>query len=237
MKIHIFYSHYNITGTDYKFRPHWFDYEKCFVNLLNTIKNKNVDIHVVMDGKIEDNWIKKYKDKYIAHEIKAGNGNDAAIKIFEIILNLNTIGDKDLIYILENDYLHTNDWVDKVSDIFETFSGLSYISLYDALDKYSAPMYDDLISKILVTNTSHWRTTPSTCGSFITTKKVLTEDYNEQTGVTIPPGDHHKWVWLNENKGRFVLTPMPGLSTHCMDFLMSPIIDWKKINENAIIHK
>jgi hypothetical protein len=44
-------------------------------------------------------------------------------------------------------------------------------------------------------------------------------------------------LWLNENKGRFVLTPMPGLSTHCMDFLMSPIIDWKKINENAIIHK
>jgi hypothetical protein len=237
MKIHIFYSHYNVTGTDNKFRPNWFNYEKCFVNLLNTTKDKNVDIHVVMDGKIEDNWIKKYKDKYIAHEIKAGNCNDAAIKIFEIILKLNTIGDKDLIYILENDYLHTDDWTDKVSDIFETFSGLSYVSLYDASDKYSAPMYDDLISKIFVTNTSHWRTTPSTCGSFITTKKVLTEDYNEQSGITIPPGDHHKWVWLNENKGRFVLTPMPGLSTHCMDFLMSPIIDWKKINENSIIHE
>jgi predicted SnoaL-like aldol condensation-catalyzing enzyme len=237
MKIHIFYSHYNVSGTDSKFRPNWFDYEKCFINLLNTTKNKNVDIHVVMDGKIEDNWIKKYKDKYTTHEIEAGNGSDAFIKIFEIILNLNTIGDKDLIYILENDYLHTDDWVDKVSDIFETFSGLSYVSLYDAIDKYSAPMYDDLISKILVTNTSHWRTTPSTCGSFVTTKNILIEDYDEQTGKTIPPGDHHKWVWLNENKGRFVLILIFGLSTHCMDFLMSPIIDWKKINENAIIHK
>ena len=65
MKIHIFYSHYNVTGTDNKFRPNWFDYEKCFINLLNTTKNKNVEIHVVMDGKIEDNWIKKYKDRYI----------------------------------------------------------------------------------------------------------------------------------------------------------------------------
>ena len=64
MKINIFYSHYNIAGTDYKFRPYWFDYEKCFVNLLNTIEGKNnVSLHVMMDGKIENNWIKKYKDK------------------------------------------------------------------------------------------------------------------------------------------------------------------------------
>ena len=230
MKIYIFYSHYNITGTDNKNRPNWFDYEKCFINLLNTTKDKNIDIHVVMDGKIEDNWIKKYKDRYIAHEIQAGNGNDAAVRIFEIISKLDNIGDKDLIYILENDYLHTDDWIDKVLDIFQTFEGLNYISLYDHNDKYFLPMYDDLVSKIFTTTKHHWRTTPSTCGSFITTKKVLMEDYNEQTGVTVPPGDHHKWLWLNENKGRSVLTPIPGLSTHCMEFLMSPTIDWKKIN-------
>ena len=67
MNIHIFYSHYNVTGTDNKSRPQWFDYEKCFVNLLNTIKDKsNIKLNIVMDGKIEDNWIKKYKEFYNA---------------------------------------------------------------------------------------------------------------------------------------------------------------------------
>ena len=34
--IHIFYRHYNISGNDFKSRPNWFDYEKCFINLLGT---------------------------------------------------------------------------------------------------------------------------------------------------------------------------------------------------------
>ena len=41
MKIRIFYRHYNISGRDFKGRPNWFDYEKCFVNLLNTIKGRD----------------------------------------------------------------------------------------------------------------------------------------------------------------------------------------------------
>ena len=42
-------------------------------------------------------------------------------------------------------------------------------------------------------------------------------------------GDHNKWIHLNENKNRFILTPLPGLSTHCMEGLMSPTIEWNKI--------
>ena len=42
-------------------------------------------------------------------------------------------------------------------------------------------------------------------------------------------GDHNKFLWLAENKGRFVITPIPGLSTHCMEGLMSPTIKWEEI--------
>jgi hypothetical protein len=70
----------------------------------------------------------------------------------------------------------------------------------------------------------------STCGSYVTTKKIFDEDFDDHTGITIPIGDHHKWVFLNETKDRFILTPVPGLSTHCMEAFLSPTIDWKKIN-------
>ena len=51
--IHIFYRHYNISGNDFKGRPNGFDYKKCFINLLNTIKNTDVKLHVVFDGNIK----------------------------------------------------------------------------------------------------------------------------------------------------------------------------------------
>jgi hypothetical protein len=231
MKMYIFYVHYNITGTDNKGRPQWFDYEKCFINLLSTIKDKkNIELHVIMDGKIKDNWISKYQDKYISHEVITTHDMNSVTKAVYPIIKETKCKDTDLVYLLENDYLHVDNWVDKIFNIFQIFEGLNYVSLYDHGDKYWHPNYDDLVSKIFASNTHHWRTMISTCGSYVTTKKIFDEDFNDHTGVTIPIGDHHKWVFLNETKGRFILTPVPGLSTHCMEAFLSPTIDWKKIN-------
>jgi hypothetical protein len=88
-------------------------------------------------------------------------------------------------------------------------------------------MYDDLVSKIFTSSTHHWKTTPSTCGSFVISKQIFEEDYNEHTTIS---GDHNKFLYLTSNKNRFILTPLPGLSTHCMEGLMSPTINWKQIN-------
>ena len=84
MKIHIFYRQYNILGNQ-KGRPKFFDFEKCFVNLLNSIKGKNVDLHVVMDGRPETNFVNKYKDEITAiHQIEAGEDQVSFFKTWEI---------------------------------------------------------------------------------------------------------------------------------------------------------
>jgi len=232
MKIHIFYRHYNIENTDFKYRPYWFNFEKCFINLLNTIQGKNVDLHLIMDGSIDNNFVKKYKDKYIPHIIDAKSDQASFWKTWEIAKQTN-IGDKDLIYFLENDYLHVDGWVDKVVDLFSTYNNLNYVSLYDHGDKYWHPNYDDLVSKIFVSTLHHWRTIPSTCGSFVITKQIFEEDYTDNTTIA---GDHNKFLYLNETKNRFVLTPVPGLSTHCMEAFLSPTIDWEKINNEIKIN-
>jgi len=227
-KINIFYSHYNIQGRGTKGRPLWFDYENCFKNLLESIRDKNVDLYVIMDGKLESNWIFNYKEYYRSYEIEGGNITSVTEGVYSFIKSLN-LPDDELVYVLENDYIHTGEWVDKVIDLYKNFKGLTYISLYDHNDKYFLPMYEDLVSKIFAASTHHWRTTPSTCGSYITTSKIFREDYDDHTGVTTPVGDHHKWLFLSETKNRFVLTPVPGLSTHCMEGLLSPTVDWSMI--------
>lgn len=228
MKIHILYRHYNVQGSGNKYnRPLWFNYEKCFVNLLNTIEGKNVDLHVIMDGDFESNFISKYKDKYILHTINSGSDYGSYLETYKYIKTLD-IKESDLIYFLENDYLHVDNWVEEITTLFETYpNGLNYVSLYDHNDKYFLPMYDDLVSKIFTTKTRHWRTTPSTCGSYIIPKNIFIEDEDVNTGG---PGDHDKFLYLGSTKNRFVLTPIPGLSTHCMEGLLSPTIDWKQIN-------
>ena len=87
-------------------------------------------------------------------------------------------------------------------------------------------MYEDLTSKIFTTSKHHWRTTPSTCGSFIISKNIFEEDFIDHTTII---GDHNKFLQLGEERNRLVITPLPGLSTHCMEGLMSPTIDWSKI--------
>jgi hypothetical protein len=229
MKVHIFYRHYN-TKENYRYgRPIWFNYENCLKNLLETIQSKDVSLNIVYDGKLDDgNFIHKYKDQVNKiYEVEGGTDFKSFQKTCEIIKNDSTINEKDIVYLLENDYLHIDDWVEKLTNLYSTYQGLSYVTLYDCNDKYFAPMYEDLVSKLIVTDKLHWRTTPSTCNSFSLSKKSFDEDYDI---LSTMEGDHNKFLWLTENRNRFVLSPMPGLSTHCMEFLMSPIIDWKLIN-------
>lgn len=226
MKIHIFYRHYNISGSDNKDRPLWFDFEKCFRNLLSTVDN-SVDLHIVMDGDISNNFITKYKDRYLLHTIDANNDQSSFWQTYRIAKQTE-IGHNDLIYFLENDYLHINGWVEKTRNLFLTYNNIHYVSLYDHNDKYTLPMYNSLQSQIIVTKDCHWRTTPSTCGTFIINKKIFDEDFDDHIKI---PGDHNKFIYLSKTKNRYVLTPIPGLSTHCMNNLLSPIINWKQIND------
>lgn len=227
MNIYIYYRHTanNILG---KQRPVWFDYEKCFKNLLKTIEGyKNVYLTLAMDGKNVLDFTNHYKDKYTLFQTDHNSSLQSFRDLLDYVKN-QPMEENDLIYWLENDYLHVDGWVNKVITLYETYSGLDYVSLYDHNDKYFLSMYDDLVSKIITTENHHWRTTPSTCGSYIITRKTFEEDYDIWSNAV---GDHNTFLYLNETKNRFVFTPIPGLSTHCMETLMSPCIDWKQINK------
>jgi len=257
MKIKILYSHYN-TNQDLcvKYRPFWFSYEKCFKNFLKTIEFIpkefcEIEFHVIYDetrGKIEQNWIKNYSyinnktnpiiDKKFNiinyHVIQGGSMFGAAKEMYRIAKELSEdMEDNDLFYFVENDYLHLPKWVSEIKNLFSTFNlNGGYVSTYDHGDKYTwMHLYENLTSKIFATSTRHFRTVPNTCGTYLCNKKLFLEDYDVHSGLE---GDANKWAWLAENRGRFLLSPVPSLSTHCVDEeLLAPTIDWKKISDQA----
>ena len=134
----------------------------------------------------------------------------------------------DFIYLLENDYLHDYDWIYFVNQLITSDVPFDYISLYDHADKYPFrqgfhEMHKNLFSKIYVAGDRHWRTVPSTCYSFIVSAKKFKEDIGILESDLM---DHQMFAEL-ENKGRILLSPIPGLATHCMTNLLSPSIDWE----------
>ena len=225
-----------------KQRPAWFSHEICFQNLLSTIRldplGFRVKLIIVFDGSVED-LSADYIAGYYTNQALGINlqfirgGSD--LNSFLITLGLANsleLAQNDLIYILENDYMHQHGWVSKVFELFETELKFDYVSLYDHRDKYHYDMYADLTSRIVYSPSHHWRTSPSTCASFILTKQNLKRDYEVfSSGLT----DYYFFSKLVAERGGVLLTPLPGLATHSMAGYLSPTVNWEKLAAEAVL--
>lgn len=217
---HSFYSP-NSSSPDRK-RPEWFDKKKIWQNFLKVTDFSICDLTVVYDSHYGDNSSDFFSSDINIVKINAGSEASSFLKLLKIIESDN-LSDETIIYIMEDDYLHRENWYNVMIEGLEI---ADYVSLYDHLDKYQ--VYPDLKSKIFITKSSHWRTTPSTCNTYAT--KILTlkkdieihEKYSTNCHVSF---DGEKFINLGDI-GRTLITPIPGYSTHC-DLLQSPIINWK----------
>lgn len=207
-------------------RPEWFDKVKIFENLKRSINPELAQLNILYDehfGNISETFLSSEKDVRI---INCGNEASSFLRTLEIVENSGFDNDT-IIYFLEDDYLHQENWCEILLEAFTL--PIQYVSLYDHLDKYMD--YPDLISKIFHTKSVHWRTVPSTCNTYASKMGQLKEDMHihKHYSAASPDGismDHAKFVHLG-NIGRTLITPMPGYSTHC-DHLQSPIVNWEK---------
>ena len=235
--IRVIYLHYPVSGSGSKSkkRPSWFDFERCFLNLLSTISESSVscEINVFVDGSPKDNWILKYQDRINLIEFASCGGGAPLIKRIYDFIREQKWSKSDIIYILENDYLHVPHWPEHILAAVQTFGSDNYYSLYDHPDKYIERDYAELSSRILLSKDNlHWRTTPSTCFSFVTTRRLLEKDAD----IFLLPDmrDHLLFTMLFCAKGRKLFSPMPSLSTHCMEKWLSPGIDWETLSQNHL---
>ena len=216
-----------------KNRFSWFSREKCHENLLKTIDQEGVNITYFLDTHVPSDaphFVKK-QNKYKVIETDQGTESGAFLALINYITSL-SLDPETIIYIVEDEYLHRPGWVKVLIEGF-SLPEASYVSLYDHKDKYFFPMYRDLHSKLFQTKTCHWRTTPSTTNTFATRFKTLVSDLDTQRTYSLNcsvTADHEKFCALSK-KGRVLISPIPGWSTHLEPEYASPCIDWEKIQE------
>ena len=181
-----------------------------------------------MDGDLSKHFLKNEKDCKVV-EIEGGNEARSCLSLLEYI-NKRDFSDDTIIYILEDDYFHRDNWVNIMLEGFEIKA--DYITLYDHRDKYSLPQYQKLQSNIFISKSCHWRTAPSTTGTFAlkfkTFKKHLDIHKRYSDLNTGTSKDHEKFIHL-WNNGSNLLTPIPGYSTHMDHIWLSPTLDWDKL--------
>lgn len=222
--IHVIYRHTSNASGFGKNRPTWFSYENSLNSMLSSIEGLDfVKFHLLYDGEFKDNVDERI---HFISNFSGGSDWNSYVYAWNYVKKLE-LQDNDLIYIAENDYVFVKGWPNKVKELFETYSGLDYVTLYDHPDKYNPNVYPDLQTYLFLTKSHHWRLTPSTTGSVIFGKRILNEDFDVHTSN---PSDFWRFKELHDTRSRTVLSPIPSLATHCEVEHLSPTIDWKKIN-------
>lgn len=229
--IRIFQRHCNFSiQSAHKPRPTWFDREKIFDSFISTL-DERVDytaFHDSGNGSIEEHFLQNKNVNKVS--MLGGSDSQSFLNILNYIMKQN-YDDNDIIYFLEDDYLHRAGWVDIMLEGFE-YIGADYYTLYDHPDKYYLQMYESLQSKIIVTPSIHWRTTPSTTNTyackFETLKKHLDIHIQYCDLVEKWVKDHDKFTHLWKI-GSNLISCMPGYSTHVEGNMLSPIINWETV--------
>ena len=144
----------------------------------------------------------------------------------------------DLIYFVEDDYIHLKDTFNEIILSYERISSqlnkelilcpTDYPYLYTKIDP----------SSIFLGSNKHWRRVEETLCTFCTSKIIIDKYWDKF--VSMCQYEHYPFEQpLHEvYKTEYCLSPIPSLAIHCTNvnsiFGLSPNIDWKKIwDENA----
>ena len=147
--------------------------------------------------------------------------------------------DADIIYFVEDDYLHSEHSIIEMIFAYEKLSTIFSKDLILLPADYPYLYSKDDTTKIYLGEKYHWRLVSESLVTFMTSRKIIEENYNslERMGI--------EWTdpWekpLHEIYNSYpCLSPIPSLAIHCANinsiFGVSPFINSKKLwdtNEN-----
>jgi len=226
---------YRISDAGYKKeKPDYINNELCLANAVKVFGSEN--FVVIADNVSEETFLmicKYVKSKQIT---KVSVGHGAGTFNLALDFALSKLEDDEVVYFLENDYLHKPESRQILEEGVEL--GAPFVALYDHPDKYLDPSKggnpycqggaED--TRVYLTDSCHWKITNSTTMTFaakVSTLKQFESTLRKFTNET-HPNDFQMFLHLRD-QGGLLLTPLPGYSTHGETVWLSPLTNWSKI--------
>ena len=152
--------------------------QDCLINFLKVFEEKNL---IIIADNVKNETIDSLKKINATYE-ETSLGNS---KSFIHALDIAITRDDEIVYFVEDDYLHLPNAVELIIEGIEL---ADYVSLYDHPDKYmdaneNNPHPNLLVkdggedTKVITSQSSHWKFTNSTTMTFAARIKTIKEDY------------------------------------------------------------
>ena len=239
--------YYRISDGGYaKVKPSYVNNENCLRNFIKHFNGN--DITIIADN-VSDATLDMIR-KYVANEsiiqCSVGNGAGTFTLALEDAL---TLPDDTLVYFVENDYIHRTGADKALKEAF--MLNVEYVTLYDHPDKYMPRNLGgnklckdgSEETRVFLTNSCHWKITNSTTMTFAALVGTLKDDediirkftngYHPETGQKQGhPYDFSMFIELNK-KGKALISPLPGYSTHGESRWLTNFTDWETISNES----
>ena len=153
------------------------------------------------------------------------------IKSFEISKNLD-----DLVYFVEDDYIHSLDCISEMLSAYEKFSTILEDEIFVIPVDYPYLYQKNLTSDILIGQKYHWRSIKESLLTFMTSKKMINKYYDDIIKMGEVEHTPYETILHNIYDKERCFSPIPSLALHCTNvnsiFGLSPTINFKKLWED-----
>ncbi len=222
---------YRISDSGYpKEKPDYVNNKNCFDNALKVFDKANW--LVIADGVNEDTklYIESKVDN--VNHVNVGHGAGTFNLALDFAL---TLDDYEIVYFIENDYLHKKDSQLILESAFDL--AFDYVTLYDHPDKYMNPVEGGNVfclgrseeSRVFLGEYCHWKLTNSTTMTFASRVKTLKEDEDVLRKWTTETHPHDFNIFIElKQRGRRLASSIPGYSTHGETPWLTPLTNWKE---------
>ena len=212
--------------------PYINDKKNAFLHILSTL-NSCHELYVFADN-VTDDLYQFFIDNYDSSKIFRTNLGNYLTLMHVLDFAIENFNDEDSIYVCEDDYIYLPNALDVIEEGLQISN---YSSGYDHPDKYinrddggPNPYISNggEVTRVVVTEHSHWKHTNSLCMTFAAKLKTLKDDYNDFASLGYS-ADFQLFTNLRCKKDRICASCIPSVSTHGELEWLAKFFDWESI--------
>jgi len=145
----------------------------------------------------------------------------------------------DLVYFVEDDYIHKIESIAEMLSVYEKFSSILKDEIFIIPVDYPYLYHKNQTTNIFIGHKYHWRTVKESLLTFLTSKSMINKYYKELIKMGEIEHDPYESILHNIYEKEKCFSPVPSLALHCTNvnsvFGLSPNINFKKLWEDSKI--
>ena len=198
--------------------------EKTLINIKKTINSSKLNMEIInFDKRDYDNIINKQKN------LQTFGNLSSLLHSFELGKKMG----KDLVFFLEDDYIHFEPMLEEMIASYERISSQTKKELFMCPADYPYLYMNNEKSSILIGNKRHWRTIDKTLCTFMTSIELSNKYWHNFYNTCLDRNEPFE-KYLNEiYKKELCISPLKSLSVHMTNvnsnYGLSPFINYKKL--------